>query len=588
MVFSKKPPVLLTAGATLLLLGGGAIAYWGLSQRRPEGRHLPVGARAIPADALMAFSLSTESEQWRRLRQFGTAETQGQFDQLLVQWRDRWLTRNGLSFSQDIQPWVGPEVTIAVMPELDSTAAPLQPEALPLPEDASNLLVAVPIADPLKAQNQLAKLEQASAPAQDYKGVAIETLTSSEGEPLYGALLSPELVVLSNQLATLEQAVDAFKSDQSLVTLPGLSRAFEQLEAGEPFSRFYLNVPAAVQSFANSAQPALPPARLEGLKAGRGLAGTLALEAKGLKLEGISWLAADGAQTFSSGNGAGQLPQKLPGDALLMVSGGDFRQFWQDLTARQSLTALLPIEPENIAVGLQAATGLSLEEDLLPWSQGEFALGVLNPPTSNAPAGSKAPLPNPALVLMLKASDRQAAEATLTELNQVMESRYRFGVSSAELGGVPITRWTSPFDSLTMSYGWLEGDTVFLSLGETIDAAVAPKPKQPLAQASLFQLTTGAAPRPNNGHFFLNLKALMAAQNSLLLPPLPAGGLVSSQAIEAIGVTATSLSDRQVRYDLFIALSRGNRPGSLPSAEPEATPEAAPEAKPTPSPAPTP
>lgn len=502
MVLSKKPPVLLTVGAALLL-GGGALAYWGLSQRRPEGRNLPVGARAIPADALMAFSLSTESEQWRRLRQFGTAETQAQFDQLLAQWRDRWLTRNGLNFSQDIQPWVGSEVTIAVMPALDPAAAPLQPEALPSPEDAGNLLVAVPIADPLKAQDQLSKLEQGSAPEQTYKGVTIETLSSGEGDPLYGALLSPDLAVLSNQLATLEQAIDAFKGDQSLVTLPGLGRAFEQLEASAPFSRFYLNVPAAVQSFANSAQPALPPARLEGLKAGRGLAGALTLEAKGLQIEGVSWLAADGTQTFSSGNGAGQLPQKLPGDALLMVSGGDFRQFWQDLTARQSLTALLPIEPENIAVGLEAATGLNLEEDLLPWSKGEFALGVLSPPAINAPAGSKAPLPNPALVLMLKASDRQAAEATLAELNQVMESRYRFGVSATELGGVPVTRWTSPFDSLTMSYGWLEGDTVFLTLGETIDAAVAPKPKQPLAQSSLFQLTTGAAPRPNNGHFFL-------------------------------------------------------------------------------------
>ncbi|HEY9737457.1 MAG TPA: hypothetical protein V6D06_14285, partial [Trichocoleus sp.] len=70
-------------------------------------------------------------------------------------------------------------------------------------------------------------------------------------------------------------------------------------------------------------------------------------------------------------------------------------------------------------------------------------------------------------------------------------------------------------------------------------------------------------------------------------------GVVASKAIEGIGVTATALGERQVRYDLFVALNRGERPGPLPSAqeaEPAAEPEAptAPAPPATPAPAPSP
>jgi hypothetical protein len=102
---------------------------------------------------------------------------------------------------------------------------------------------------------------------------------------------------------------------------------------------------------------------------------------------------------------------------------------------------------------------------------------------------------------------------------------------------------------------------------------VAPRPGRTLAESSLFQTTTGNAPRPNNGHFFINLKDLAAAENHLLLPPLPTEGLLSAEAIEAIGVTATVLSDRQVRYDIMAALKRGNRPGALPTPGRDPAPE---------------
>ncbi|MFM7323850.1 MAG: DUF3352 domain-containing protein, partial [Nodosilinea sp.] len=162
-------------------------------------------------------------------------------------------------------------------------------------------------------------------------------------------------------------------------------------------------------------------------------------------------------------------------------------------------------------------------------------------------------------VLMVKTSDRTAATSTLTRLDEVIANRYRFTVDAVDLGGVAVTRWSAPFDSLTLAHGWLAGDILFFTAGQGIAELVAPQPGRSLAQTTAFQATTGDAPRPNNGHFFIDLADLAKAENQLLLPPLPREGLFSVAGLEAMGVTATVLSDRQVRYDVTLNLKRGDR-----------------------------
>lgn len=580
-LLQKKPPLLLTLGAALLFIGGGALTFWAISRRGQLAKTLPAGANAIPANALAVVALSSDEAQWRRLRQFGTETTQAQFDQLLAQWRDRLLADQDLNFARDIQPWVGPEITLAVLP-VDTGPSDLPP-SLPAPELAlaSNVVVVIPIADANRAQADLGDRLGAAEAVEDapYRGVTLQQIDGEADTPLYAAVLDAETAVLSPQLPLLKRAIDTYKGGESLVNRPEVGKAFEQVTETQPLARFYVDVPALAQTVAAAADPPIAPERLRAFQTPRGLVGAIALQSRGVALEAISWLE-PGSQTFATGNQADQMPQRLPTSALIAVSGGDFQQFWEDFEAGEQLSALLPVRASDLALGLQTATGLSLQENLLPWMAGEFALGVLNPPPST---GDAPPLPNPALVLMVKTNDREAATATFEQLDAVMESRYRFAIETTELGGVPVTRWTSPFDSLVMAHGWLDGDIAFFALGQGIAEQVAPAPSRSLGQNDLFQATTGNAPRPNNGHFFINLETLTGVENNLLLPPLPQDGLLSSEAIEAIGVTATVLSDRQVRYDITAALKRGNRPGPLPGgaeSPAEGTPEAAPEATP--------
>jgi hypothetical protein len=526
-------------------------------------------------------SLTTDEGQWRRLRQFGTPETQAQFDQALVEWRDRLLTEAGLNFGTDVRPWVGSEITLAVLPSDQPGASPLNDPAGAL---GSNVVIALPIDNVGQAQQGLGnRLVQAEGIGDNpYRGVSIQQVEGAEGAPFYGAVLTPNLALVSSQVALLKQSIDAFRDNQSVVERPGFSQAFAQVEQSRALARLYVDMPSAVQALATTADPPIPANRLEPLRTPRSLAAAVTVENEGLAIQAVSWLD-QGPLVFETSNQADQMPQRLPANTLIMLSTGNFQQFWEDFKAGQQLSAAFPLRPEEISLGIQSTTGLVLEEDLLPWMGGEMALGILAPPATEDSTEAP-PLPNPALVMMVKASDREAATATLERLNAVMADRYRFQVETVDQGGVTITQWTAPFNSLTLAHGWLEGDVVFLTVGRGVTDLFVPRPSRTLASSSAFQSATGRAPRPNNGHFFINLKDMITVEDSLLLPPVPTEGLISAAALESIGVTATVLNDRQVRYDIMATLQRGNRPGPLPAPEvedstPEPTPEPTPEAE---------
>lgn len=573
--FKAKPPLVLAVGVALVV-GGGALAFWAVGRRSSLMQGLPAGANAIPSNAVLVASLSTDEGQWRRLRQFGTPETQAQFDQALVDWRDRLLTDAGLNFNADLRPWVGSEITLALLPSDRPGASPLTDLAGSL---TSNVVIALPINNVGQAQQGLGnRLVQAEGIGDNpYRGITIQQIEGGDGTPIYGAVLSPDLALVSPQVALLRQSIDAFRDNQSVVERPGFTRAFEQIERSRALARLYVDVPSAVQALANTADPPVPASRLEALRTPRSLAAAVLVENQGVAIQAISWLD-QGPLVFNTSNQADQMPQRLPASTLIMLSTGNFQQFWEDFKAGKQLSAAFPLRPEEISLGIQSSTGLVMEEDLLPWMGGEMALGILEPP---AGSGSGSAMPNPALVMMVKASDREAATTALNRLNAVMADRYRYTVNTVDQGGVAITQWVAPFDSLTMAHGWLEGDVVFFAIGQGIADLIVPRPNRALATASAFQSTTGRAPRPNNGHFFINLKDMATVENSLLLPPMPTEGLISAAALEAIGVTATVISDRQVRYDITTTLRRGNRPGPLPApAEETPTPEAEPEAEP--------
>ncbi|NER79134.1 MAG: DUF3352 domain-containing protein, partial [Leptolyngbya sp. SIO1D8] len=535
---------------------------------------LPAGVRAVPEDAVAVLSLSTNPEQWQRFRQFGSPETQTSFDQQLADWRDRWLTRYDISFYQDVQPWVGPEVTLAWLPEAVTT-----PEAeADIVLGNQRRILLLPIADPETAQISAESLplttETTSEPV-EYRGVKLSAYLPASGEvdqALWVGVLGTQLILVAEDETTAQQAIDAYKGGQSLADIAGYRRSFEEIRTAQAFGKLYFNVSAVSQLIAQAAQPALPTVLLESFQDSQGLAATVSMASQGVKIKSTSWLAPNSDRTYVASAAAPQLPDYLPQDTLVMASGGNFKQFWQDLSERRTWGALTAFEPENLALAFQGSTGLALENDLLPWMSGEFAMALVPPqstPSEEDDNGeSLANLPDPGLVALVQVSDRTQAEQTFSQLDTVVKNRYRFSIVNEPSQEMELVKWISPFQSVNLSRGWLDSSVAFLTVGADTEAAIVPKPRRSLAKAPLFQLTTADAPAVNNGYFYLNLEALNQTNNNLFLPALPVENQGALRAIQGLGVTATILDEQQIRYDLYIALKRGNRPGPLPSASP--------------------
>jgi hypothetical protein len=575
MIFEKKPPLIVTVGTALLLIGAGTLTYVGLRWRFMRAQGLPMGMRAVPQSAVAAVTLTTDAEQWQPLRQFGTPETQAEFDTQLAEWRDRWLTQYGLSFSEDIAPWVGPEATVAWIPESDVVTEGQSQTVL---LGGQRRILLLPIEDPEAAQISAESLPLAPTSGEqfEYRGVTLTQFAPTSEDPnetVLMGLLGTQLILVADDQTAAQRAIDAYKGGKNLADLAGYRRSFEHIGAPDAFGKLYLNVPAATQLLAQSSQPELPSTLIENFQESRGIAATLSLESQGLQIKSTSWLGPDSDVEYIDTNVPARLPQYLPRETLVFASGGNFQQFWQDLSDRRNWGALATLNPDNLALALQGSTGLTLEEDLLPWMAGEFAIALVPPQDKEAAADGDTILPNPSLVTLVQVSDRPLAEQTFAQLDEVVESRYRFTITDEPEGDIELVKWTSPFESTTLTRGWLDSGIAFLTVGTKTDEAIVPKPRRSLARAPLFQLTTGDAPYPNNGHFYINFEALNQTNENLFLPTLPVENQGILRAIDALGVTATILDEQRLRYDLYLALKRGNRPGPLPSAESTTAPE---------------
>ena len=575
-------------GAMLLAVAAGGLAAYWFVERRDGPTGLPLGSRAVPADALMTLTLSTDSDQWTQLRQFGTRDTQAQLNQYIATWRDRLLVDVGLDYSQDIAPWVGDGITLAVLasgtedgnslPDLDpelnnGDGAPPQPSN-PFNPDLMTLerrpmVWLLPIAQPANAQAALSRLEtETAAPPQVYQGVDIYQFQGDGAQPYWGALLGRRLVAIAINRADIEAVIASYGDAPSVADVPGYRQAIQQVATVDPLLQAYINSAAAAEvSAANSAQgttPNLVPLQPES----QGIVASASLTEAGVDIDSATWLKSGVGQSFT-GSPVEDVAAFLSPDTVFMMAGGNLQQLWQHLQQSSQTDGFL--SAENIRTMVDAFTGLSLEEDLIPWMADEYALALMAPAASpEAPEAPETIESAMGLVLQLKTGDRSAAEASLARLDESVRSRYDFQIAQNVIDGIPVVEWTSPLAALRVNRTWVDSDRVAVTVGG--DSRLLPD--QTLAQSALFQEAIASGPKPS-GYAFINPGRLIALDRGLPLPSIPPKLQATATAIRAIGVKTTIPSDRIMRFDITVLLNLLDDPGTLPAPElpaPDGTP----------------
>jgi hypothetical protein len=588
MLKKNKLPLLLTLGAAVIVISGGVTAYFLLRQRPLFLGDTPTGSQLVPQDALLTASISTDSEQWQQLHKYGTIETQAALDKHLSQLRDEFLTANGYNYEQDIKPWLGKTVMIAYLGSRTPIAVTPQGQASPpgIPFFRQPDILVLPIEKPNQVQQLLDKAKsQKTTPLVErvYKGVQLRETQRSKS-PNYSVAVLERFVVVTNNPKTTERVIDTYKGAASVVSTPGYTEQISKIKAPNPFAQLYLNMPVFAAALATNSKRELSPDQIAAGQPRQGVAATVSLEPQGMRFQGVSWLKPNSTHKNEVENPTSLLPRRLPADTLLMTSGSNFAQFWQDYAQTAESNPLALISPVNITNGLKASLGLGLEENFLPWMAGEFTLALIpaSPEVLALPGNQQSPPLGAGVVFMVQASDRSRAEQSLKQLDEVMATRYRFQVEPAKLGGQPVINWTSPLGGVSATHGWLEGNVVFLTLGAPIASAIIPQPQATLPQTPLFQQTVPTKPNPNNGQFFLDVERTINSGTMNLQQLVPPEPKMLTKAINTIGITSAISDKRSNRFDLFIQLKTALSPNTSPNPEPSVSPSSSPSVSVTP------
>ncbi len=557
---TKKPSLFLTFGTVALLAAGGGTAYWIWTQRGVGPSEMPVGAEVVPQDALMAISVATDPGQWQKLREFGTVQSQAALDQNLANARDRILTANGFDYERDIQPWIGKEVTVAFLSPQASPPPSGSNSLPPVPRAQQATLLLLPVRDAAKAKQALDKFKPQSGKVADriYKGFQVRETQGVTPQNYSATILDDKLMVVANDPKAMDRAIDTYKGEPALAATPGYSQALGKIQVAQPFGKLFINLPAAAASTSANSGKSVSPQSLAQVQQVQGLAATAVLESEGVRFKSISWLKPDSQRRYEVRNTAKTMPSRLPADTIIMASGGNLKQFWQDYSQGATANPVSPINPQGLRDGLKSTVGMDLDQDLLSWMAGEFSLALVAAPEGGAPT-----LPF-GLVFMVQSSDRRAAETALNRLDEVMASKYKFKVEDTKVGDLTVTNWTPPIGGPSITHGWLDGNVAFLTLGAPITSTMVPKPSASLGDSQSFQTAVPSEPNPNNGHFFINVDRAVNAQNLPLLQ-LPPGNRDLVAAIRAIGITAAINDERSTRYDVFVQLQKAGNVKPLPS-----------------------
>ncbi|WP_407657754.1 DUF3352 domain-containing protein [Leptolyngbya ectocarpi] len=526
----------------MLLVLGGAAAYLGLRQRLATTAELPVGMELVPGNALVTLTMTTDENQWTRLRQLGTPESQKSLDRLLVTWRDRILNANGYRFRTDIEPWIGDQVTLAFLPAAGG-------------DGATERVLLVPIEEPLKAQELLSEPRNGvNWVGRDYRDIKIQSIKTATGETLESAVLDQQWLVLASGTSGIEAVIDSFDGEGSMADSNAYRQAIKHVQMPSSLVQLYVNVPAASSVLAGS--DALP-----GIN---GLVAAVDLLPNGLDIEASTWLGPEDQPVYGDmANGRSWTPERLPESTVLLLSTGSIGPLWQALSEAEQLTALLPIAPAALAEGLKTQTGLDFENDILPWLGREVTFALLPPAAGDKAASATAPMGQ--LALMAEVSDRDAAEAIWTQLDEVMVSRFRFDVQPSQTATLPMNRLVSYYGGIAMGHGWLDKNVTFFGVGAEVLDAIAPSPRKSLKANQAFQTLLDISPQEHNGYFFIDFDRIHDLQGTVPFPTLPDGSIFS--AVKTLGVTTTVQDERNLSYDIFVELPKGRRVKPLPAPD---------------------
>jgi hypothetical protein len=435
--------LLAAVGLAAAACGGGGGGGGGSTA---AGGELPAGASVVPASAPILVSVDSdfESEQWKQAtalaRHFpGLPDLLGMLQAQLA--------KQNVSFDQDVKPALGPEVDVAF---------------LDLQNGGNNVVVLTKPKDKGKLDALLAKGESPAATTEK-DGWTV----AADSQAKIGKFEQGGGTTLAND--------QEFQSVMKRLPADTLARAYV---AGAP-----------VQALAESsvAQSSGQSGLTSGFGTLKGLALAATAKENGLRLDG----AIDGTVASPPDSYKAELPSDLPTGALLFVS---FNQL--DKQLRRVLAAIEKTQP-NLQTQLsqiEAASGISLENDVFPLLSGEGAVAVY--PTTGA---------LPTIEVVLRVPDEDKAKSFVDRLGAIARLAGQT-VQDVDVSGVAAHEIDLSAQNLTLFYAVFDGKLVVTNTRDGIAGFRSSGAR--LEDDPLYKEAADAAELPDEtvGYFYADLR----------------------------------------------------------------------------------
>lgn len=542
-------------GAAVIAAGAGG-AYFYFAQRSQAIKGILGAAAAIPQEAQVVMAFNTKSEPWNKLAQFGTPASQKLIGEAITKSPlNSLLVQSKTEYSRDVQPWLEGYVITALVPNAAQPQAP-----------AATLVIA-PTRDRAKSDAFLVKYRDALTQQgakftpKQYKDVTYyESPSRDPNNSVVTADIDGQYVAIATSSTLIRQAIDTYKgSNPSLAKKAIFVKIYgstTQTKIAEPLLQVYLDGQVALEFIGSQAKLNLNEAAIaESRRELDAMTLTGGTQKEGLRFEINTYLKNDNSNPLA--NNEAKVLNLLPQETFLLVSGINLSQSWQSLVAQAKGNASSAQLIEQIRKGVKDSTKLDLDQDILKWMNGEFAIAAI--------PNNQGVLANPGFgfVAIAQASDQNAAKAALDKIDKAAQSPSGgllpkgVELKPKQIGDKTVIGWAIGNTNVA-TRGNLDNNFVFWSMGDLADTFV-PKPANNLPASSPFQILTTGLPKSNGGYFYLNMTTALTLADRLLPPEVKSNPNFTEirsvlDAINGIAVTSTNVDTKTTRLDFLFTL----------------------------------
>ncbi len=488
----------LALGVILLLSLSGLSIYWILAQsplNLLQGGVMaePVAAVLVPRQAPVMISLLVSPEHLETFSQLIASPANRRRSQVEIEdLETSILAKTGLNYEQEIQPWLGDEITLAVT-------------TLDLDRNAENgtqpgYLLAVKTKDEELAKEFLGQSYSKQAIAvntdlvfEQYKGINIISQTGNVG--LGASAVVGDFVLFANEPKVLRDAINNIQTGENLKNAPYYQDALRTIE--EPrIGIVYANIPTLSAWLARTNVPENP-------EVSQMLTVALSLKSSGLVAQNALIGVAGTNQAPILNQPVGALDY-IPEDSIITAASTNLAQFWTQVEDGLAENSPLQQLSKQLVSRLEKPLGLDLPADIFSWVQGEYSLALIPHEDGKQPDW---------LFVVEKTPGVAEAIARLDELAQ----QQGYSVGNLPLFETTVTAWTKLATATAKSPKNLarltaqvrgvhttQGKYEILATSvEAIAQALTAKDNS-LVNSDKFQRAIAAIPTNNDGYFYID------------------------------------------------------------------------------------